>query len=63
MINMILDEWTSGAINNGKCPTIKRLMFALSDPGFLDVKIKIENLLEKSCEELEINTILKQLTT
>ena len=60
---MILDEWTSCTNNNGKRPTVKKLMFALSDPGFLDVKIKIENLLQKSCEEVEINTILKQLST
>ena len=40
---------------------MKRLLFALSDPGFLDVKIKVEALVEDNCDEVEINRIIEQL--
>ena len=42
----ILDEWVK---NNSKKTTVKKLMSALSLPGFFDVKLRVELLLLKNC--------------
>ena len=41
---------------------MKRLMSALSEPEFLDVKLKVENLLEQNYEDFEINRIIEQIS-
>ena len=41
---------------------MKRLMSALSEPEFLDVKLKVENLLEQNYEDFEINRIIQQIS-
>ena len=56
---MIMDEWVSG---RRKRPTVRRLLAALSAPEFLDVKIKVESLLEENYDEVEINRIIEQLS-
>ena len=56
---MIMDEWLAG---RRRRPTVKRLLAALSAPQFLDVKLKVESLLEQNCEEVEINRIIDQLS-
>ena len=37
-------------------------MSALSEPEFLDVKLKVETLLEENYDEIEINRIIEQLS-
>ena len=59
MIELIMDEWLAG---RRRRPTVKRLLAALSAPQFLDVKLKVESLLEQNCEEVEINRIMDQLS-
>ena len=59
MIELIMDEWLAG---RRRRPTVKRLLAALSAPQFLDVKLKVESLLEQNCEEVEINRIIDQLS-
>ena len=59
MIELIMDEWLEG---RRRRPTVKRLLAALSAPQFLDVKLKVESLLEQNCEEVEINRIIDQLS-
>ena len=59
MIELIVDEWMAG---RRRRPTVKRLLAALSAPQFLDVKLKVESLLEQNCEEVEINRIIDQLS-
>ena len=41
---------------------MRRLLAALSGPEFLDVKIKVESLLEENYDEVEINRIIDQLS-
>ena len=59
MIELIMDECLAG---RRRRPTVKRLLAALSAPQFLDVKLKVESLLEQNCEEVEINRIIDQLS-
>ena len=59
LIEFIIDEWVSG---RRKRPTVRRLLAALSAPEFLDVKIKVESLLEENYDEVEINRIIDQLS-
>ena len=54
-----MDEWLAG---RRRRPTVKRLLAALSAPQFLDVKLKVESLLEQNCEEVEINRIIDHLS-
>ena len=42
----IMDEWSKIST---KKTTVKTLMTALSQPGFLDVKLRVEKLLLKNC--------------
>ena len=42
----ILEEWVN---KNSKKTTVKKLMKALSLPGFFDVKLRVELLLLKNC--------------
>ena len=42
----ILKEWVKA---NSKKTTVKKLMTALSLPGFFDVKLRVEKLLLKNC--------------
>lgn len=37
-------------------------MSALSEPEFLDVKLKVERLLEQNYEDFEINRIIEQIS-
>ena len=59
MLELIIEEWIS---YNRKRPTVKRLMSALSEPEFLDVKLKVERLLEQNYEDFEINRIIEQIS-
>ena len=59
MLELIIEEWISC---NRKRPTVKRLMSALSEPEFLDVKLKVERLLEQNYEDFEINRIIEQIS-
>ena len=45
-----------------KEPTVRRLMRALSVPEFMDVKLRVETLLERNCEDMELNRLLEQLS-
>jgi len=58
VLNKIMEEWVR---LQKKEPTVRRLMTALSVPEFMDVKLRVENLLEMNCEEMELNRILEQL--
>ena len=53
-----MDEWLAG---EKKKPTVKRLMRALSVPEFMDVRLRVENMLEENYEEVEINNLLEQI--
>ena len=59
MLELMIEEWIS---SNRKRPTVKRLMSALSEPEFLDVKLKVERLLEQNYEDFEINRIIEQIS-
>ena len=48
VLNKIMEEWVK--VNN-KEPTVQRLLSALSVPGFMDVKLRVEKLLEKNLNE------------
>ena len=52
-MNKIMEEWVK--VNN-KEPTVQRLLSALSVPGFMDVKLRVEKLLEKNLNERYIFT-------
>ena len=43
----ILEEWEK---ENSKKTTVQKLMGALSVPGFMDVKLRVENLLKRNCD-------------
>ena len=45
-----------------KEPTVRRLIKALSVPEFMDVKLRVETLLERNYEDMELNKILGQLS-
>jgi hypothetical protein len=49
VLNKIMEEWVK--VNNNKEPTVQRLLSALSVPGFMDVKLRVEKLLEKNLNE------------
>ena len=42
----ILEEWEK---ENSKKTTVQKLMGALSVPGFMDVKLRVEDLLKGNC--------------
>jgi hypothetical protein len=42
----ILEEWEK---ENSKKTTVQKLMGALSVPGFMDVKLRVEDLLKRNC--------------
>ena len=44
----ILSEWVKV---NSKTTTVKKLMYALSFPGWFDVKLKIDKFLEENCPD------------
>ena len=41
---------------------MRRLLAALAQPEFLDVRLKVESLVEQNYEEMEINRILQQIS-
>ena len=45
LLKKIMDEWVTA---DTKEQTVNRLLSALSVPGFMDVKIRVEKLLEKN---------------
>ena len=45
-----------------KKPTVRRLMKALSVPEFMDVKLRVETLLERNYEDIELNRLIEQLS-
>ena len=45
-----------------KEPTVRRLMRALSVPEYMDVKLRVETLLESNYEDMELNKLLEQLS-
>jgi len=47
VLKKIMDEWVTTSKQNKK-PTVERLLSALSVPGFMDVKFRVENLLAKN---------------
>ena len=48
VLNKIMEEWVKV---NTKEPTVQRLLSALSVPGFMDVKLRVEKLLERNLNE------------
>ena len=48
MLYAILNEWVKV---NSKKTTVKKLMSALGLPGWFDVKLRVEKLLEENCPE------------
>ena len=42
----ILEEWEK---ENSKKTTVQKLMGALSVPGFMDVRLRVEDLLKRNC--------------
>ena len=59
VLNKIMEEWVT--VQNRE-PTVRRLMRALSVPEFMDVRLRVETLLERSYEDMELNRLLEQLT-
>ena len=59
VLNKIMEEWV--AVQK-KEPTVRRLMRALSVPEFMDVKLRVETLLERNYEDMETNKLLEQLS-
>ena len=59
VLTKIMEEWL--AVQK-KEPTVRRLMRALSVPEFMDVKLRVETLLERNCEDLELNVLIQQLS-
>ena len=49
VLSKIMEEWVKEV--NNKEPTVQRLLGALSVPGFMDVKLRVEKLLEKNLYE------------
>lgn len=45
LLKKIMEEWVTA---DTKEQTVHRLLSALSVPGFMDVKIRVEKLLEKN---------------
>ena len=45
LLKKIMEEWVTA---DTKEQTVNRLLSALSVPGFMDVKIRVEKLLEKN---------------
>ena len=45
LLKKIMEEWVTA---DTKEQTVNRLLTALSVPGFMDVKIRVEKLLEKN---------------
>ena len=45
LLKKIMDEWVTA---DNKEQTVNKLLSALSVPGFMDVKIRVEKLLEKN---------------
>ena len=58
VLNKIMEEWVTV---QKKDPTVRRLMRALSVPEFMDVKLRVETLLERNYEDIELNKLLEQL--
>ena len=58
VLNKIMEEWVTV---QKKEPTVRRLMRALSVPEFMDVKLRVETLLERNYEDIELNKLLEQL--
>ena len=54
-----MEEWV--AVQK-KEPTVRRLMKALSVPEFMDVKLRVETLLERNYDDMEMNKLLEQLS-
>ena len=59
VLTKIMEEWV--AVQK-KEPTVRRLMRALSVPEFIDVKLRVETLLERNCEDTELNMLIQQLS-
>ena len=59
VLNKIMEEWV--AVQK-KEPTVRRLMRALSVPEFMDVKLRVETLLERNYDDMEMNKLLEQLS-
>ena len=45
LLKKIMEEWVTA---DNKEQTVNKLLSALSVPGFMDVKIRVEKLLEKN---------------
>ena len=45
LLRKIMEEWVTA---DNKEQTVNKLLSALSVPGFMDVKIRVEKLLEKN---------------
>ena len=45
VLKKIMDEWVT---KPNREPTVEKLMSALTVPGFMDVKFRVEKLLEKN---------------
>ena len=58
VLNKIMEEWVTV---QKKEPTVRRLMRALSVPEFMDVKLRVETLLERNYEDIELNKLLEQM--
>ena len=54
-----MEEWV--AVQK-KEPTVRRLMKALSVPEFMDVKLRVETLLEQNSEDNKLNKLFEQLS-
>ena len=52
-----MDRWTAGARPR---PTVARLLAALAQPAFLDLKLRVETLLGRAQELAEIKRIKQQ---
>ena len=49
MLKRIMDEWVTEASKEPR--TVKRLLTALNVPDFMDVKLRVEKLLESNVQD------------